>query len=220
MLFASAAVNAENSAIEQNNMVDPVVSELQAIAPASTTKETVQAQNQGPDDAALYVAEKAQEFVIQKRRKFAQQNKQVFMHSGTAIISVKPTEAGWGDARVMAYREAQQKARESMLKQLYVSVASETIRRSFKTNKLPEFTPEEIQSQSKLDAILTKLVALTDATLNTELAELGIDSTEFDAAPPTKRKEMMKKAITETVENCCPWRYYWLTNHENLRKNR
>ncbi|QYK05165.1 DUF6844 domain-containing protein [Shewanella zhangzhouensis] len=166
-------------------------------APTLTKEEVVAAEEQGLDDAGAYVQQQVQAFVDSKVTQFAEQNKQVHLHFGTALVSARPTEAGWSDARIMAYRNAQQKARESLLKQLYRDVASETLRTAFKNNKLPEFTAEELQTESRLEAILDKLVTLADATLNAQLAEVGVDAAEYDAAPPTKRKLMMQKAITQ-----------------------
>lgn len=180
-------------------VVDLAVEDKQAEQPASTNQETVQASQAVPEDAYAYVEERAREYISEKRRKFASQNKQVFIHSGSALIRLKPTEAGWADARVLAYTEAQQKAREKLLKQLYTSVASETIRKSFKTNKLPTFTEEEIQNQNMFEALLDKIVVLADATIDSQLEELGVDPSEYSAASPRKRKVMMQKAITQTV---------------------
>ncbi|NDW21012.1 DUF6844 domain-containing protein [Alteromonas hispanica] len=194
--FASAGILAQEQATEK---VDLIVEDKDSEQPASSNQETVKANKEQPEDAYAYVEEKARNYISEKRRKFSSQNKQVFIHSGTAVIRLKPTEAGWADARVLAYTEAQQKAREKLLKQLYTSVASETIRKSFKTNKLPQFTPSEIENQSKLEALLSKVVALADATIDSQLEELGVNPSEYNAAPPSKRKNMMQKAITQSV---------------------
>lgn len=179
--------------------VDLVVQDVQAEQPASTTQETVAASKEDSEDAYSYVEEKSRKYILEKRRKFATEGKQVFIHSGTAVIKVKPTEAGWADARVLAYIEAQQKARESLLKQLDNNIKTNTIRSAFKTDKLPEFTLEEIQEQSKFEAILNKIVALTDVTLDTKLEEMGVDPSEYDAAPPSKRKKILENSITRNV---------------------
>lgn len=195
-----AGQSVAQSTAQAGEVLDIVMLEEQAQQPAATGQEVVEAQEERPADAAAYVDEKAQQYIRDKRRKFASQNKQVFMHAGTALISIRPTEASWGDARVLAYTEAMQKAREAMLKQLYTSVATETIRKSFKSNRLPEFTAEELQAQSKFEALLDKVVALADATVDGELRELGVNPEEYNAAPPAKRKTMMQKAITQTVK--------------------
>lgn len=194
--FATLAVTAQE---QENEEVDLIVQDKDAEQPASNNEETVKANKEQPEDAYAYVEEKARKYISEKRRKFSSANKQVFIHSGTAVIRLKPTQAGWADARVLAYTEAQQKAREKLLKQLYTSVASETIRKSFKTNKLPEFTAEEIENQNQFEAILSKVVALADATIDSQLEELGVNPSEYNAAPPTKRKVMMQKAITQSV---------------------
>ncbi|QSX37197.1 DUF6844 domain-containing protein [Shewanella sedimentimangrovi] len=184
------------------NSEEQVVTEAEALssAPTLTKEEVVAAKEQGLDDAYQYVSELAQEFVTSKMTQFAGQNKQVHLHFGTALVAAKPTEAGWSDSRIMAYQGAQLQARESLLKQLHRDVTSETLRTSFKTNKLPEFTAEELQSQDRLEAILDKVVTLVDATLDSKLNEMGIDAAEYSAAPPSKRKVMMQKAITRTAK--------------------
>lgn len=194
------SVNTYAAAPIADGVADLVAMDPQAEQPSATSTENLKAATETPDDAALYVEEKAQAYIRGKKRKFATQGKQVFMHSGSALIPLKSTEADWGDARVMAYREALQKARERMLKQLYVDVSSKTIRSSFKTNQLPEFTAEELRSPNKMSALLDKLVALADATVDSKLEEQGIDPAQYAAAPPSKRKQMMEKAITNTVK--------------------
>lgn len=188
-----------NAQVQPTEEADLVVEDKQAEQPASTAQETIAASKSTTQDAYSYVEEKARKYILEKRRKFRAQNKQVFIHSGTAAIKLKPTEAGWADARVLAYAEAQQKARESLLKQLDNNVKTNTIRSAFKTDRLPEFTPEEIQEQSKFEAILSKVVALTDATLDTKLEELGVDPSEYNAAPPSKRKKILENSITRNV---------------------
>lgn len=173
---------------------DPVVEEPPA--PAATVAEVKQ--NQGIDDAYQHVSEQALGFVEHKRDKYRQQGKQVFIYAGSALVPVRPTHPNWGDARAMAYQEALQKAREALLRQLYLDVSSQTLRRSFKTNQLPEFTAEELE-QSMMGAVLDKLVALSDAVIDKELEELGVDPSQYAAAPPSKRKQMMQNALTQTI---------------------
>jgi len=193
-------ISQQGLANQSEQTVDLAVADPQSSEPASSNQESLAAQEEAPADAAAFVSEKAQSYIAAKRKKFSRQGKQVFMHSGTEIISVKPTEKAWGDARAMAYVAAQQKAREQLLKQLYVDVATKTIRQSFRSNQLPEFTANEIQTQSKLEAFINKLVALSEAVVDTELEELGIDPKEYDSAPASKRKVMMQKALTKTVK--------------------
>ena len=114
-LLSSISAVAQEQVSEE---VDLIIEDKQAQQPASSAEATVEAHNEQPEDAYAYVEEKAREYITEKRRKFTSQGKQVFIHSGTALIRLKPTEAGWADARVLAYTEAQQKAREKLLKQI------------------------------------------------------------------------------------------------------
>ncbi len=153
------------------------------------------------DDAFKDVDEKAQSFVIGKKTQLKRTGRinEVFITSGAAVVGVSSNNPDWGDARVMAYQNAQMRAREQLLKQLYSEVASDLIRESFRTNRLPEFTSEELQHQKKLDSILAKVTALTNASLDEKLREKGIDPSQYDKAPPEKRKIMLKQALTKTV---------------------
>ena len=153
------------------------------------------------DDAFKDVDEKALQFVRKKKANLRRKGRlnEVFITSGSALVNAKTRQPDWGDARVIAYQQAQMKAREQLLKQLYAEVTSKTIRENFRTTKLPEFTPDELQNQNTLDSILEKIAALTNATLDEKLKEKGIDPDQYQKAPLEKRKLMLKKALTKTV---------------------
>ena len=198
-LLVSACALAQESAATLNKslstVADPVADS--APVPAATVAEVKQNQNIG--DAYSHVSEQAEEYVEAKRERYLEQGKRVFIYAGTALISVRPTHPGWADARVTAYQEAVQKARETLLRQLYLDVTSLTIRNSFKTNQLPQFSPDELADSSVLGALLDKLAALSDAAIDSQLVELGVDPSQYAAAPPSKRKRMMQNALTKTI---------------------
>ncbi|MFP2770148.1 DUF6844 domain-containing protein [Oceanisphaera sp. KMM 10153] len=174
-----------------------------AQAPAQTEIEIIKAAESGIGNAHQYVAERAEDYVSKRRQAYRQQgrNNEVFLQYGVADIGLRPTAPDWGDARTIAYLQAQTKAREALMRELYLDLGTEVARESFRTNKEPEFTREELQTESKMDAMLGKLVAFADASLSKQLNELGVDAEEFDAAPLSKRKVMMRKAISRTVES-------------------
>lgn len=173
-----------------------------APVPAQTEIEIVKAVESGIGNAHQYVSEQADSYVSKRRQSYRQQGRgnEVFLQYGVADISLRSANPEWGDARTIAYLQAQTKAREALMRELHLDVSTEAARESFRTNKEPEFTLEELRTDSKMEAMLGKLVAFADASLNKKLTELGVDAKEFDAAPLSKRKVMMRKAINREVE--------------------
>ena len=49
----------------------------------------------------------------------------------------------------------------------------------------------------KLKAIANKVVALGDATLSDKLNELGVDPSQFDAAPESEKKVLFMEQYTQ-----------------------
>lgn len=170
-------------------------------APAQTELEIVKSAERGIDNAHLYVQEQADKYVRERKAAYQRQGRgqEVFLQYGVADVSRAPTSPDWADARNIAYLQAQTKAREALIKELYIDISSEIMREAFKTSKEPEFTPEELQQSSKLEAMFDKVVAVADASLSQKLVELGVDPQEYNAAPPSKRKLMMRKAISRTA---------------------
>jgi hypothetical protein len=64
-------------------------------------------------------------------------------------------------------------------------------------SRLPEFTEEEIANPSKLASLVNKLLALGGGILDEKLKEMGIDPSEYDAAPLSKKKQLMMKGIEQ-----------------------
>lgn len=149
----------------------------EALQPAQTQEAVVTAKEEGVGNALRDVEKTAQQFVLEQRKRFRKQGRgnEIFIASGSALISQPMNSPDWGDARVIAYQEAQSKARESFLKELYAQVSSEIIRESFSTNQLPEFTPEELQAQGMLESLLDKMAAYSNAVLDSKLEENGIN---------------------------------------------
>ena len=186
-------------------LIQPVTANTAAIthsAPAQTQEAVIAASKSEVKDALENVEKAASRHVAEQRRKFQSQGRsnEVFIAYGKALVSVSSTSPDWGDARVIAYQEAQNKARENFLRQLYAQVSSDIIKESFKTSALPEFTPDELQSQSSAESLLNKVAAYSHAVLDSKLEEQGVDPAEFKAAPLEKRKTMMKQAFTKGVK--------------------
>ena len=170
--------------------------------PAQTQEAVIATSKEGVSDAIKQVEGSAANYVRAQKKHYRQQGREaeILIASGTALVSQPGTSPDWGDARVIAYQQAQTKARESLLKELYADVSSEIIRESFRTNESPEFAAEELQSQNALESLLGKVTAYGNAVLDSKLKEYGVDPKEYDAAPLEKRKIMMKQAFTKGTQ--------------------
>ncbi|MCL6271269.1 hypothetical protein M3P05_15185 [Sansalvadorimonas sp. 2012CJ34-2] len=201
LVLATASLCPLSASAEQQPATETATVEESANQPAQTAEAVIEASEKKVDDAFRDVEETARKYVRNQKRKYKKQGRsnEVFISSGSALVSEPSSSTNWGDARVIAYQEAQNKARESFLKQLYSEVSSDIIKDSFKTNKQPEFEPEDLQSQSKMESVLNKVVAYADAVLDEKLEEKGVDPAEYKSANPEKRKVMLKKAFSKAV---------------------
>ena len=133
---------------------------------------------------------------------------------GDAIVKVKSDNYKWIDARSMAYTEAlidaytkialeQSTTNQNIILKELIDDQTPLNEEDLKTeqkegtvwNKIEDFAGEKTAKQ--LDVLLDKAVALTGGKLDQELEKLGIDSTQYKAAPKEKKKTLLKSAITQ-----------------------
>ncbi|MCO4758003.1 MAG: hypothetical protein KC477_08260 [Oceanospirillaceae bacterium] len=123
---------------------------------------------------------------------------ELYYTTAIATVMVKPEHRDWGNFRVMAYKEALLKAQAKYVESLGVSIKSEAVQKLFDDqSQMPEFTAEELRSSSKMMEILNKAVAYAGGVLDQKLEELGIDPSEFNAAPPEKRALLFERSVSE-----------------------
>lgn len=125
----------------------------------------------------------------------------VFYAVGDAWVTGTPESRDWGNARVMAYKEALLKAQAKYIAYLGISIKAESMSRFFKDpSQMPSFEPEELRETTKVAELLDKALAVAGGKLDQQLTELGIDPEEFAAAPREKRAVLFNKAVSETVK--------------------
>ncbi|TVM32237.1 DUF6844 domain-containing protein [Oceanidesulfovibrio marinus] len=122
---------------------------------------------------------------------------ELFYTTATAIVNVKSNRKNWVDHRVEAYREAILDAQAQYIEFLSSSIGATVKKTLIEDNQLPQFTDEEIANPSKVKSLVDKLVALGGTYLDNKLEEMGVDPKEYDAAPPSKKKLLMMKAIQQ-----------------------
>ena len=124
----------------------------------------------------------------------------VFYTTASASVMAKPESRDWGNARVMAYKEALLKAQAKYVEHLGVSVRTESVNRLFDDKtKMPSFSEEDLRASGKLGELFDKAVAVVGGKLDGELQEMGIDPEEFRAAPKEKRARLFERSVAETT---------------------
>lgn len=119
---------------------------------------------------------------------------------GQANVMLRPESRDWGNARVMAYKEALLNAKADYLTHLGTSVVASSATRLFDdASQMPEFTPAELTSRNKLEEVLNKAVAVAGGVLDEKLTDLGIDPEEFRSAPSEKRAVMFERSVSDSV---------------------
>ncbi len=135
-------------------------------------------------------------------RGFVQKARQgsLYFGVGQASVMLLPEDREWGNARVMAYKEALLNAKANYLEFLGFDAMSKAATRLFKDpSQMPHFDQQELASTSKLGELLDKAVAVADGMLNEKLVEMGIDPAEFHAAPTEKRAVMFERSVSNQV---------------------
>lgn len=125
---------------------------------------------------------------------------QLYFGVGQANVMLRPESRDWGNARVMAYKEALLSAKADYLTHLGTRVVSSAVSRLFDdASQMPQFTAEELTSRNKLEELLNKAVAVAGGMLDEKLVELGIDPEEFRSAPSEKRAILFERSVSDSV---------------------
>lgn len=135
----------------------------------------------------------------QSFRKKADQG-MLFYTTAAANVMVKPESRDWGNARVMAYKEALLKAQAKYIEFLGVSTTANSVSELFDdASQMPSFTEKELRSSNKLMELIDKAVAVTSGKLDEKLREMNIDPEEFNKAPREKRALLFERSVEEAV---------------------
>lgn len=119
---------------------------------------------------------------------------------GQANVMLRPESRDWGNARVMAYKEALLNAKADYLTHLGTRVVASSATRLFDdASQMPQFTPQELTSRNRLEEVLNKAVAVAGGVLDEQLVELGIDPDEFRSAPSEKRAVLFERSVSNAV---------------------
>ncbi len=121
-------------------------------------------------------------------------------YNAIETVPVDITNPQWGKWRVVAYKKAVAKIKQSFLEDSYGSIAGETLTKyaSDDSDNRMEFPAEsDPRVKSKTSEIWDKLVALTGAKLDAALRDLDIDPEEYNALSKERKKNIFRNNFTE-----------------------
>ena len=119
---------------------------------------------------------------------------------GTANINIDGNDLKFGQARIMAFNQAMISAVGQFAVDSKRTTITKTASRLFQDDN--DFNSEEFEVQDtrdRLEKIVEKSLKLTDAKLDSELIEYGVDPDEFKAAPLTQRRKMLEDSISREI---------------------
>lgn len=116
-------------------------------------------------------------------------------------VNVPSVSQDFGKARVVAFDRAYQEALKHFIKSTSVNIRSEVERSLFSddSSNAEKFEDELSSGTSRTDALINKILALGDATLDEKLRELGVDPNEYSATPPDRRKKLLTDSFSRKI---------------------
>lgn len=176
---------------------DPVMNEHQLDQTAAQIAAAAQPQLVDP---GLKLEELIQDFEASPHGRAFADNDSLFYTTATATVMVKPESREWGNARVLAYKEAMIEAQANYVRFLGLSVKTESVKKMFSDpSKMPSFSEADLRSANKLAALFDKAVAVAGGKLDQQLDEMGINPEEFRAAPAEKRAKLFERSVAQTT---------------------
>ncbi len=121
---------------------------------------------------------------------------------GYAMVEAEPNSKSWAKARFSAFEEALVNAQAEFIRDQFGRQTVSMGKTLFvdDSDDAEEFARKANSSgmSGKLNAIANKVVALGDAALSNKLNDMGVDPSQFDAAPESEKKITFMKTITKT----------------------
>ncbi|ANS86449.1 hypothetical protein VSVS12_02700 [Vibrio scophthalmi] len=152
-------------------------------------------------DTADVVEQKMADYVRKVKSSLVKQGKQhsVFVYSGSAEIAINRNDPRWTEFRTTALDKAVLETQKNYLKTLNTEVENNMLYSRTSQAGLPTPTKEDFMNETKMASFLDKVVAVLEGKLDAELEEMGIDPKEFQAAPPSIKRDLFKESVVKEV---------------------
>lgn len=195
--LAVASIACSYALAQETSVPEPVMSEQQL---DQVAEQIAAAAPPEISDPGLAIDELIEDFKSTPAGQSFTTNPQLFFVTAKASVMVTPESRDWGNARVMAYKEAMIKAQAEYIRYLGLSVSTESVSRMFQDpSKMPSFSEADLRSPTKLGELLDKVVAVAGGKLDQQLQEMNISPEEFRAAPQSKRATLFARSVSETT---------------------
>jgi len=118
---------------------------------------------------------------------------------GVGMINVPPDDIRFGIARILAFEKAFQEAKGEFARVKARFTTTSTIRRVFDDDR--EFDPRAVVDEgSRAKVIKEKVLALTEAKLDSALSEAGVDPGEFAGRTPSQKRQILEDSISREIK--------------------
>ena len=206
--FLFASMPPPPPAMSSSVPVPPPVAASQAVSAAQNDQaidqDVVNNMLENPDfiSSSEQIRSAMDEFARNKKITFGKEDARGrIYYKATQTVDIEETNPQFTKWRVSAYNGAYLKIRQEFLEQIYGKMQGETLAKMFLDDsdnqyKFKDFS--DSRATSKEGEIYNKLLGLTGAKLDRALAELDIDPSEYDKAPPEQRKNLFKNSLVET----------------------
>lgn len=185
-------------AFAQDAIQPKVVTEVSAEAAGKQSDADV-SRVENDVDTADVIDQKMSNYVRQVKSSLAKQGKQhdVFVYAGTAEIMVDRNDPRWTEYRTAALDKAMLDAQKNYLQTLNTDVENNMLYSMTSQSGLPTPTKEDFKNDSQMASFLDKVVAVLEGKLDKELEALGIDPAQFNAAPPSIKRDLFKESVVK-----------------------
>jgi hypothetical protein len=146
-------------------------------------------------DVSQNIQDQIQTYLDKSGLRERQRRHEIEILTATAAVEVPSTSRDWVMQRSAAYEEALLEAESDYVKQQGLRITDEEVSRVFKAGDQTPPPYDTGQVPGKTAELVRKVVALANGKVDGELRAIGIDPTEYNAAPQPQRYLQMQNAM-------------------------
>lgn len=151
-----------------------------------------------PFDADADVDRRMQDFLDKSEFTRMKQEGRLFVATGKASVKVTTADPDWVKYRSAAYAEALLNAQAALASEQNSSVLTRAVLDFTKgADDAPAYVPGSSADQAT--DVVSKILAVANGRLDTELRNLGVDPKNYQAASPAQKTVMLKNAVRQTT---------------------
>lgn len=153
------------------------------------------------EDAYTKINERIQAFLDEKDLKTGiEANKNgKSIYYATEVVPMNVLHADFEKSKYLAYRKAYQAALGEHVKAIGQRIVTDTVRKAYADNSSGDnlFPEEATKADPTLNSVFEKVIALTGSKLDEALTDMGVNPTQYDAAPKDKKRDLLNNSFVE-----------------------